>query len=313
LVALAYFLGIVKILMELRHLRYFIAVAEEENVTRAAERLHVSQPPLSRQIHDLEEELGVPLFDRTGKSLQLNAAGKVFLVEARAVLERAAQALQTVQALSDNHDQVIDVGYAPSLSVQILPQILRVFEQTQPLVRVRLHDLSSGEMQQGLRDGSLQAAFLALPRQAQRGDLSYAKLQSHPVCVAMPAHHPLAKKRKVTLTELFGHRLIGYNRHDYAEYHQWLESLSRAVQKKATLAEEYDSMTSLITAIESGRGIALVSKSLSCFSGPRLQYRPLTPAPEPFHVAIAWREKGLKKSTRALITAAQSVIESGKS
>lgn len=293
--------------MELRHLRYFIAVAEEENVTRAAERLHVSQPPLSRQIHDLEEELGVPLFDRTGKSLQLNAAGKVFLVEARAVLERAAQALQTVQALSDNHEQVIDVGYAPSLSVQILPQILRVFEQAQPLVRVRLHDLSSGEMQQGLRDGSLQAAFLALPRQAQRGDLSYAKLQSHPVCVAMPAHHPLAKKRKITLTELFGHRLIGYNRQDYAEYHQWLESLSRAAQKKATLAEEYDSMTSLITAIESGRGIALVSKSLSCFSGPRLQYRPITPAPEPFHVAIAWREKGLKKSTRALITAAQSV------
>lgn len=293
--------------MELRHLRYFIAVAEEENVTRAAERLHVSQPPLSRQIHDLEEELGVPLFDRTGKSLQLNAAGKVFLVEARAVLERAAQALQTVQALSDNHEQVIDVGYAPSLSVQILPQILRVFEQAQPLVRVRLHDLSSGEMQQGLRDGSLQAAFLALPRQAQRGDLSYAKLQSHPVCVAMPAHHPLAKKRKITLTELFGHRLIGYNRQDYAEYHQWLESLSRAAQKKATLAEEFDSMTSLITAIESGRGIALVSKSLSCFSGPRLQYRPITPAPEPFHVAIAWREKGLKKSTRALITAAQSV------
>lgn len=295
--------------MELRHLRYFIAVAEEENVTRAAERLHVSQPPLSRQIHDLEEELGVPLFDRTGKSLQLNAAGKVFLVEARAVLERAAQALQTVQALSDDHQQVIDVGYAPSLSVQILPQILRDFEQTQPLVRVRLHDLSSGEMQQGLRDGSLQAAFLALPRQAQRGDLSYAKLQSHPVCVAMPAHHPLAKKRKITLTELFTHRLIGYNRQDYAEYHQWLETLSRPTQKKAMLAEEYDSMTSLITAIESGRGIALVSKSLSCFSGPRLQYRPLTPAPEPFHVAIAWREKGLKKSTRAFIAAAQSVVE----
>ncbi len=293
--------------MELRHLRYFIAVAEEENVTRAAERLHVSQPPLSRQIHDLEEELGVPLFDRTGKSLQLNAAGKVFLVEARAIIERVEQALQTVQALSDNHQQVIDVGYAPSLSVQILPQILRVFEQTQPLVRVRLHDLSSGEMQQGLRDGSLQAAFLALPRQAQRGDLSYNKLQSHPVCVAMPAHHPLAKKRKITLTELFGHRLVGYNRQDYAEYHQWLESLSRAAQKKATLAEEYDSMTSLITAIESGRGIALVSKSLSCFSGPRLQYRPITPAPEPFHVAIAWREKGLKKSTRAFVTAAQSV------
>ena len=114
-------------IMELRHLRYFIAVAEEENVTRAAERLHVSQPPLSRQIHDLEEELGVKLFDRTGKSLQLNAAGKVFLLEARAVLDRAEEARRTVQALLESHDQVIHVGYAPSLSVQILPQILRLF------------------------------------------------------------------------------------------------------------------------------------------------------------------------------------------
>ena len=121
----------VKFLMELRHLRYFIAVAEAENVTRAAERLHVSQPPLSRQIHDLEEELGMPLFHRTGKSLQLNAAGKVFLVEARAVLERAEQAMQAVQALSHQHEQTIDVGYAPSLSVEILPPILRLFEQSQ--------------------------------------------------------------------------------------------------------------------------------------------------------------------------------------
>jgi DNA-binding transcriptional LysR family regulator len=296
--------------MEMRHLRYFIAVAEAENVTRAAESLHVSQPPLSRQIHDLEEELGLPLFDRTGKSLQLNAAGKVFLVEARAVLERAEQAMQAVQALSHQYEQSIDVGYAPSLSVEILPTILRLFEQSQPLVRVRLHDLSSGEMQQGLCEGTLQAAILALPRKVTRDGLSYLPLQSHPVCVAMPIHHALARKRKITLTEIFSHRLIGYNRRDYAEYHQWLESLGNMGRKKAFLDEEYDSMTSLITAIETGRGVALVSKSLSCFSGPRLLYRSISPELEPFHVALAWREKGLKKSTRALITAAQSAAGS---
>ena len=295
--------------MELRHLRYFIAVAEAENVTRAAQRLHVSQPPLSRQIHDLEEELGVSLFDRTGKSLQLNAAGKVFLVEARAVLDRADEAMQTIRALADHHEQSVDVGYAPSLSVQILPQILRRFEQAQPQVRVRLHDLSSGEMLQGLRDGTLHAAFLAMPQKTTRDDLHYLKLQSHPVCVAMPAHHILAKKRKITLTELHHHKLIGYSRSEYTEYHHWLERLGSDTKKPLRLTEEFDSMTSLITAIESGRGIALVSKSLSCFSGPRLQYRPIAPAPEPFHVALAWREKNLKKAIRALIAAAQSVIE----
>lgn len=295
--------------MELRHLRYFIAVAEEENVTRAAERLNVSQPPLSRQIHDLEEELRVSLFDRTGKSLQLNAAGKVFLVEARAVLERASLAMQTVQALTEHHQHVIHVGYAPSLTVQILPQILRIFEQSQPQVRVQLHDLSSEEMSQGLRDGSLHAALLALPLQRLRAGLSSEKLQSHEVFVAMPVDHPLTKKRKITLTELFTYRLIGYTRKDYAEYHRWLETLGRAGQKKAVIAEEYDSMTSLITAIETGRGVALVSKALSCFSGPRLQYRPITPALEPFHVGIAWRVKGLQKPARAFIAAARSMAE----
>ena len=294
--------------MELRHLRYFIAVAEEENVTRAAERLHVSQPPLSRQIHDLEEELGIALFDRTGKSLTLNAAGKVFLLEARAVLDRADEAMRTVQALSESHEQVIHVGYAPSLSVQILPQILRLFEQAQPQVRVHLCDLSTEEMLLGLRDGSLQAALMAIHQQRFRSDISYLELQSHEVCVAMPSHHPLAKKRKISLSELSGQRLVGYTRQDYAEYHQWLENLSIAGKRKLSLAEEYDSMTSLITAIETGRGVALVSKSLSCFSGPRLQYRPISPALEPFHVGIAWREKGLKKATRALITAAQRAV-----
>src|SRR3954469_22837844 len=99
--------------MELRHLRYFVAVAEEENVTRAAARLHVSQPPLSRQIRDLEEELGVELFERAAKSIRLTEAGRVFLVEARAVLERAKLAEQTVKALGGGLSGELNVGYAP--------------------------------------------------------------------------------------------------------------------------------------------------------------------------------------------------------
>src|SRR5664279_412032 len=111
--------------MELRHLRYFVIVAEEQNVTRAAERLHVSQPPLSRQIRDLEQELGVDLFRRTAKSLTLTEAGKIFLVEARAVLLRAEKAVLTVRAVAANERGQLRVGYAPSLTVEILPQALR--------------------------------------------------------------------------------------------------------------------------------------------------------------------------------------------
>src|SRR3954452_4122376 len=102
--------------MELRHLRYFVAAAEEQNITRAAARLHVSQPPLSRQIHDLEHELGVQLFERTAKSIRLTEAGRVFLTEARAVLQRADQAAQTVKAIGSGLSGELNIGYAPSLA-----------------------------------------------------------------------------------------------------------------------------------------------------------------------------------------------------
>src|SRR6187431_654670 len=111
--------------MELRHLKYFVAVAEEENVTRAAARLHVSQPGLSRQIRDLEEELGVPLFYHRAKSLNLTPAGRIFLDEAYAVLHRLDEATQTVKTFAGGHKHEIHVGYAPSLTTKILPCALR--------------------------------------------------------------------------------------------------------------------------------------------------------------------------------------------
>src|SRR5271167_2639368 len=111
--------------MELRHLRYFVAVAEAENVTRAATKLHVSQPALSRQIHDLEEEIGFPLFERSAKSVRLTDAGRLFLNEARAVIERAELAVKNARAVAGGIRGEIHVGYAPSLTVQILPLTLR--------------------------------------------------------------------------------------------------------------------------------------------------------------------------------------------
>src|SRR2546430_17042688 len=126
--------------MELRHLRYFVAVAEEQNVTRAAARLHVSQPPLSRQIRDLEEELGVALFHHTAKALRLTEAGRVFLTEAQAVLRRTDEAVQTVKAVASGQRGEIHIGYAPSLTVEVLPRALRFFQEANPGVRVQLHD-----------------------------------------------------------------------------------------------------------------------------------------------------------------------------
>ena len=144
--------------MELRHLRYFVAVAEQENVSRAALKLHVSQPGISRQIHDLEEEIGFPLFERSAKALKLTEAGKTFLEEARAVLQRADDAVKNARAVAAGSSE-IHVGYAPSLTIQILPRALRAFQAKFPKARVSLHDLSTEEMLTELRSGKLQVAL----------------------------------------------------------------------------------------------------------------------------------------------------------
>ncbi|HWI55614.1 MAG TPA: LysR family transcriptional regulator, partial [Bacillota bacterium] len=132
--------------MELRHLRYFVATAETENVSRAALKLHVSQPALSRQIRDLEEELGLALFERSAKSVRLSEAGRAFLPEARAVLQRAETAVTAARALAAGGHGELHVGYAPSPTVRLLPPTLRAFQSQSPTVRVKLHDLSTEEM-----------------------------------------------------------------------------------------------------------------------------------------------------------------------
>jgi DNA-binding transcriptional LysR family regulator len=156
--------------MELRHLRYFVAVAEEENVSRAALKLHVSQPGISRQIHDLEDEIGFPLFDRGGKTVRLTVAGKIFLGEAREILQRTASAVEKARAGLASQAE-INVGYIPSGTVEILPRALRIFRGSFPETRVTLHDLSAEEMLPLLLQKKLDVALTVLrgklPRKIQ--------------------------------------------------------------------------------------------------------------------------------------------------
>src|SRR2546422_2007752 len=144
--------GILEPAVELRHLRYFVAVAEMENVSRAALKLHVSQPALSRQIRDLEDELGFLLLERSARSVRLTDAGRAFLSEARAVLQRVEDAVQVARVIATGGSGELHVGYAPSLTARILPQTLRAFQAELPNVRVKLHDFSTEELLAGLRE-----------------------------------------------------------------------------------------------------------------------------------------------------------------
>ncbi len=274
--------------MELRH-RYFIAAAEEQNITRAAARLHVSQPPLSRQIRDLEHELGVLLFERTGKSVRLTEAGRVFLIEARAVVDRAAEAVRAIKSVASGLTGELHVGFAPSLAVEILPQALRKFQIEAPAVLIRLHDLSTEEMLQGLRGHTLDLALMVqLPAQNLRG-LQSTELRRCSVSAAVSPAHPLAKRRRVSLAALRSERMIGYSRGEYPEFLNWFAHLPWPGNLPPALAEEHDSVTSLIAAVEAGRGLAIAPDTLACLAGPRLRLIPLHPQPPPFSVIAAWR------------------------
>jgi DNA-binding transcriptional LysR family regulator len=155
--ASAYLEGILSSAMELRHLRYFVAVAEMENVSRAAtQRLHVAQPSLSRQIRDLEDEVGVQLLERTAKSVRLTDAGRAFLDEARAILQNADEAVTKARAVANAEPTELHVGYSPMPTAEILPKTLRAFQQAMPNVHVRLHDWSNKDLLDGIRDGRLQ-------------------------------------------------------------------------------------------------------------------------------------------------------------
>jgi len=274
--------------MELRHLKYFVAVAEEENVTRAALKLHVSQPALSRQVRDLEEELGFSLLERGANSMRLTEGGRAFLVEARAILQRADAAVKAARAIANGNMGELHIGYAPSLTARILPPALRMFQAEKPDVRVIWHDQSTQEMLSGLRANQLHLAFLVHPMRNMMKGLHFQELALDPVRLALAPSHPLAEKRSVTTAEALHLPLITYSRKEYPEYHELLKRVFGAETGKLRIMEEHDSVTSLIAAVEAGSGAALAPDSLSCISGVRLKLLPFSPPAEELIVGAGW-------------------------
>ncbi len=293
--------------MELRHLRYFVAVAETENVTRAATKLHVSQPALSRQIHDLEDEIGFPLLERSAKSVRLTEAGRTFLTEARAVLQRAEEAVAAARAKAGGMAGEIQVGYAPSLTVQILPPMLRAFQGEFPQVRVALHDLSSEEMLEQLGARKLQIALTVRPPAKLLRTLAFLEIARYAMVVAVAPNHPMAKLKAITLQQVAPEPLIGLNRKDYPEAHAETKRLFAAVGLKPNFAEEHEGGTSIIAAVEAGRGIALVPSSLACIVGTRVKLLPLKPALPPIPVGAVWLKGNESELVKKFIAAAKPV------
>ena len=182
--------------MELRHLRYFVAVAEEGSVTRAAERLGMQQPPLGQQVKALEDELGVRLFDRAPKRIALNASGQVFLKHARDLLAGAEEAVEDVRRFDRGERGRLTVGFTSSASFHHLaPKLLRTFRQTYPLARIEVEESETYELILGLQQRRLDAALLHIATD-RFDDLTSAVLAEEDMVVAVPSDHPFARAPK---------------------------------------------------------------------------------------------------------------------
>ncbi|HTY87362.1 MAG TPA: LysR substrate-binding domain-containing protein [Candidatus Acidoferrum sp.] len=295
--------------MELRHLRYFVTVAELLSFTRAATRLRVAQPALSRQIRDLEDELGAPLLVRNSRGVRLSEAGAVFLPEAKAVLQRAAEAAQAVRAVVRGERGEIHVGYAPTPTVELLPCTLHAFQNLAPGVRVTLHDLSTEELLRGLHDGRLDLCLMVRPEPKALRGLRFELLREYPMCVALSPAHPLAKLKRVVVEQLVREPLVAYTRSDYPEYHAMLVDLFRSTGQNYRVVAEQDSASALLASVESGRGVAVVPACMSILAGGRVRLRPLHPAPDALAVGTICRVQKLSAAAQKFLQAAREVAK----
>jgi len=278
--------------MELRHLRYFLVVGEVLNFTKAAARLRVAQPALSRQIQDLEDEIGVDLLRRSPRGVTLTAEGKLFLQEVCELLKRVDESVEKTRALARGEYGELHIGYIPIPTAEILPPALEAFRKAVPRVRLMLHDLSTDELIAGLRNGTLELAIMVQPIGEQRAGIEFETLRSYAWGVALSRAHPLARLKSIPLEKLAGERLVILSRKSYSEYHRILEHIFALVSAKPRIAMECDSESSLFMEVEAGRAVTVVTTIAKLAAGKRLVYRPLTGTTEIQFVGIAHATKG---------------------
>lgn len=275
--------------MELRYLRYFVAVAAEGSITAAAHRLRVAQPALSRQLRALEQEIGAPLMDRNSRGVMLTDAGKALAEDARQILEALEAAVAAAQARARGLRGELQVGYAPSPTAEILPAALRALESATPDVTVTLHDLGGDELLAGLVEGGLQLAVMVDPGELLPATVVFHPLRRYRQQIAVAAKHPWARLRRVPLARLGREPLVIYDRRHYTEYFRTLRSILSPVTDAPRIAVECDGLASLIAAVLAGRGVAVVPEIFRRLAGSEVRLRAIEPPPTPLVVGYAHR------------------------
>jgi DNA-binding transcriptional LysR family regulator len=290
-----------------------VGVAETGNISRAAQKLFLTQPALSRQIKALEEEIGQCLLERQAHSIRLTPAGETLLHEARALLQQAGQVVERVRG--SGQGVRLRVGYAPSLASGLLSIAVEQFAQKHPTAHVELFDFSSNEMVTGLDKNELDVA-LTVGEERERGGVKWSALMKSPWQLAVNDRHELARRREATPEEVAREQLLVFCQRDYPEYWKMVMAWMKENKQRPTIAGEYDGVTSLLAAVEAGQGVALVTTCTANLIPRRVRMKPLSNGPEPVCIAAGYRanraaEKPLAVFIEELRAAARALAQPG--
>ncbi|MEP0879766.1 LysR family transcriptional regulator [Funiculus sociatus GB2-M2] len=295
--------------MELRHLHYFIAVAEELHFSRAAQRLHISQPPLSQQIRDLEDELGVKLFERTKRHVQLTEAGKVFLERSYGVLVQLEQAIEATQRIGRGEVGRLAIGFVGSATYTVLPDILSAFRAQFPAVELRLHELTTTQQIQALHDKQVDVGIV---RSAiVEPGLSVECILQESLVLALPATHPFSAQTKVSLSTLADESFILFPAKMGPIFYEQIINMCQQAGFRPKVAQEAVQMQTIIGLVAAGLGIAFVPASLQNFHRSGVIYRSLQEQTPKTGLYLTWRQHDSSPVISAFLSLARKTTRRG--
>ncbi len=288
--------------IELNQLRYFVAVAEELNFRRAAQRLNMSQPPLSRHIAMLEHTLGTPLFDRTKRSVRLTAAGRRLLIDASDILTRTESAVLSAREAAKGRAGMIHLGFIPSACVEIVPRIARRIAAEMPEVDLHLREVMTYEATESLGVGSLDIGIIRLPRFGS--GLPIEKVYSEPFVLITPRGHPLLAQREVDITDLDGLDFIGYSTERGGFLFDVVQGFLSAHGVTPRVIYQVAQSHTIISLVNEGFGVALVPRSNTLITMPNTVVRDIGLPADDLHsdYYLARRPKELEPLLRDVLT-----------
>lgn len=297
--------------MELRHLKYFVVVAEELHFGRAAEKLSISQPPLSQQIQQLEREVGARLFHRTSRQVELTEAGRVLLVEARQILKAVDQATSDVKRAARGELGRIGIGFVASATYDILPDILRRFRSEYQEIALDLVEMHSAEQGAALRDRRIDIAFSRPP--LVDDDLVTEAVSAEDLVVAVAESHPLARRGpEVRLADLADQPFILYPRNPLPSYADFVIRACEAAGFSPSIAQETLQMQTALSLVSAGLGVTLVPASVQKLGRSGVEYLRLAPPAPSTLLSISTRRNDRSPMLANFIGVVRSVAAGGR-